>query len=345
MSSRNSLLLLVAVALGAACTEPASLTGAGATFPFPLYSRWMSDYAAQKKVQINYQSIGSGGGVKQISEQTVDFGASDGPMSDKELAAAKGGAILHIPMVLGAVAIAYNLAEVSDTLKFDSDVIADIFLGKITKWNDARLAALNPGVKLPAMDITTVHRSDGSGTTYVFTDYLSTVSAAWADTAGSGPGKGKDVSWPVGLGGQGNEQVAGTVKQTPGSVGYIETVYALQNHSPVGKVKNQAGNFVAPNQASIMAAAAEAVAALGPDTDYRVSIVNAPGADAYPIASFTWLLVYKQQTDATKGRALVDFMKWAVTEGQTQASELHYGPLPESMRTALLKRIESIILP
>ncbi len=345
MPTQTRLLALLVVALATACTEPASLTGAGATFPLPLYSRWMSDYSAQKQVQINYNSIGSGGGIKQISEQTVDFGASDGPMSDKELAAAKGGAILHIPMVLGAVVIAYNLPEVTDTLKFDSDLIADIFLGKVTKWNDARLAALNPGVKLPAADITTVHRSDGSGTTYVFTDYLSTVSTAWADTSKGGPGKGKDVRWPVGLGGLGNEQVAGTVKQTPGAIGYIESVYALQNRAQVGKVKNKAGNFIAGNQSSIMAAAAEAVAALGPETDYRVSIVDPPGADAYPIASFTWLLVYKQQTDAAKGRALVDFMKWAVTDGQAQAGELHYGPLPESMRQALIKRIETIVLP
>ena len=314
------------------------LTGAGATFPQPIYSKWFSDYAAKTGVKINYQSVGSGGGVRQLQEGTIDFGASDAPMSDDEMSKAKGGAILHFPTVLGAVVITYNVPDVSQPLNLSGDVIADVFLGKITKWNDSRIAAGNPGVTLPARDILVVHRSDGSGTTFIFSDYLTAVSPAWA----SGPGKGKELKWPVGLGGKGNEGVAGQVKQTPYTLGYIELAYANQNRLPVAKVKNSAGQFVAPAIASITAAAAGAVEKLPPTTDYRVSIVNAPGADAYPISSFTWLLVYQRQPDATKGKKLIDFMRWALTEGEASAAALDYAPLPGSIGKQLIERLATI---
>jgi phosphate transport system substrate-binding protein len=343
MRRSDSAILLLGLLTATACAgsdqESVTLSGAGATFPNPLYSRWTADYnALRSDAHVNYESIGSGGGIRQISEMTVDFGATDGPMSDEELSGAKGGELLHIPMVLGAVAVAYNLPNFSDTLNFDGALVADIFLGKITRWNDPRIAALNPDVMLPNMEMVTVHRSEGSGTTYVFTDYLSKVSPAWA----AGPGRGKDVSWPAGLGAQGNEMVAGQITATPGAIGYIESVYALQNKTLVGRVKNSSGKFVAPNQISITAAAAEAVASLGENTDYRISIVDPTGADAYPIASFTWILAYSKQSDARKGAALKDFLRWAVTDGQKQAAELQYGPLADSMLPALLKRIESI---
>ena len=314
------------------------LTGAGATFPYPLYSKWFSDYARETGVKINYQSIGSGGGIRQISENTVDFGASDGPMSDAELANAKGGRILHIPTVLGAVVLTYNLPEVTTPLKFSADVIADLFLGRITRWNDPRIAAINPGAQLPARDVLIVHRSDGSGTTYVFTDYLAAVSEAWRQ----GPGRGKEVQWPVGLGGKGNEGVAGQVKQTPGTLGYVELAYAKQNKLAVGLVQNAAGNFVAPEIPSITAAAADVAKDLPADTDYRLSIVNAPGAESYPISSFTWLLVYEKQRNAEKGKKLVDFLRWALTKGEQQAATLDYAPLPASMVERLLERIGTI---
>ena len=317
-----------------------ALTGAGATFPYPLYSRWFSDYATKTGVKINYQSIGSGGGIRQLSEQTVDFGASDAPMTDAELAKAKGGAILHVPTVIGAVAVTYNLAELQQPLKLTGEVLADIFQGRVTKWNDGRIAALNAGVSLPAKDILVVHRSDGSGTTFIFTDYLAAVSPDWAQR----PGKGKEVQWPVGLGGKGNEGVAGQVKQTPGSIGYVELAYAKQNRLAVASLRNQAGAFVAPSVEGATAAAAGAAASLPPDTDYRISIVNAPGADAYPISSFTWILLYEKQADATKGKQLVDFLGWALAEGGQQAAALDYAPLPESMAGALRQRLASIRL-
>jgi len=321
-----------------ATTGGVDLTGAGATFPQPLYSKWFSDYAAKTGIRINYQSIGSGGGIRQLQEGTVDFGASDAPMTDEEMAKAKGGPILHFPTVLGAVVITYNVPEITQPLNLDGPTIGDIFLGKITKWNDARIAAQNSGVSLPARDILVVHRSDGSGTTYIFSDYLTAVSPAWA----SGPGTGKDLKWPVGLGGKGNEGVAGQVKQTPGTVGYVELAYANQNKLPVVRVKNAAGSYVAPTIESITAAAAGAVEKLPPTTDYRVSIVNAPGADAYPISSFTWLLVYERQADATKGKKLVDFMRWALTEGEASAAALDYAPLPASLGARLVERLASI---
>ncbi|MEO8560899.1 MAG: phosphate ABC transporter substrate-binding protein PstS [bacterium] len=337
---RLSTVALIA-ALGASIASPAlaqDLTGAGATFPFPIYSKWFADYAAKTNVKINYQSIGSGGGIRQLSEQTVDFGATDAPMSDAELAKAKGGPVLHIPTVLGAVVVTYNVPEVKRPLRLDGTTLADIFLGKITKWNDARIAALNPGVKLPATDLLVVHRSDGSGTSYVFTDYLASVSSDW----GSKPGKGKEVQWPVGLGGKGNEGVAGQIKQLPGSIGYVELAYAKQNKLSFADMKNAKGQFVTPTIAAVTAAAAGAAAALPANTDYRVSIVNAAGQNAYPISSFTWLLVYKTQTDAAKGKKLLDFVRWALTDGEKSAATLDYAPLPSSMAKQLLKHLGTV---
>jgi phosphate transport system substrate-binding protein len=313
------------------------LTGAGATFPYPLYSKWFADYAASTGVRINYQSIGSGGGIRQLSEGTVDFGASDSPMKDEELAKAKG-AIMHFPTVLGAVAVIYNLPGVASGLKLSGPVLADMFAGRITKWNDAKIAALNGGMKLPENDVLVVHRTDGSGTTFVFTDYLSAVSPAWA----SGPGRGKEVSWPVGLGGKGNDGVAGQVKQTPGAIGYAELAYAKQNKLPFASIQNKAGSFVAPSPEGMTAAAAGVAANLPPNTDYRLSIVNADGAGAYPISSFTWILVYTQQANGEKGRKLRDFLKWALTEGEKQAAALDYAPLPETMTARLTARLDSL---
>lgn len=318
-----------------ASSQSVDLTGAGASFPYPLYLKWFEAYAAKTGVKINYQTIGSGGGIRQLSEMTVDFGATDAPMSDAELAKAKGGSILHIPTALGAVVITYNLPEVAQPLKLTGDVVAAIFQGQITRWNDARIAALNPGAALPAKDILVVHRSDGSGTTYVFTDFLAAVSPAWA----AKPGKGKEVQWPVGLGAKGNEGVAGQVKQTPGALGYTELVYANQNKLSTAMIKNAHGEFIAPTVASVTAAAAGAAAKLPATTDYRVSIVNAPGAGVYPISSFTWLLVYEKQTDAAKGKKITDFVKWALADGQGMEAALDYAPLPEGMRSALVTRV------
>ncbi len=346
----NRCYLAAAACVLAACSpdqpgddnKPASsgsvdLTGAGATFPYPLYSKWFADYAAAKGVRINYQSIGSGGGIRQFSEGTVDFGASDSPMKDDEIAKAKGP-VLHIPTVLGAIAVTYNLPGLAAPLKLTGGVLGDIFLGRIAKWNDPRLAALNQGVALPTSDILVVHRSDGSGTTFVFTDYLSAVSPAWA----SGPGRAKEVPWPVGLGGKGNEGVAGQVKQTPGAIGYVELAYAKQNKLAFAAIQNAAGQFILPSPDGMTAAAEAAMQTLPADTDYRISIVNAPGATSYPISSFTWILAYAQQSDSIKGRKLVDFLKWALTEGEKQAATLDYAPLPSAMLTSLRGRLDSI---
>ena len=324
--------------VGAASSSSVDLNGAGATFPYPIYLKWFSDYAGQTGVKINYGSVGSGAGIKQLSEGTVDFGASDGPMSNEELAAAKGGPVLHFPTVLGAVVVTYNLPEVTTPLTLTGDLIGDIFLGKITKWNDPRIAAENSGVTLPAQDILVVHRSDGSGTTYIFTDYLATVSTAWK----AGPGKGKSVTWPVGLGGKGNEGVSGSVKQTPGTIGYVELAYAKQNRLPSAKVKNAAGAAIEPTIESITAAAEGAMSQLGKDSDYRVSIVNAAGASAYPISSFTWLLVYQNQADGVKAKKLVDFMRWMYGAGQQSAASLDYAPLPAALATQLADRLSTI---
>ena len=314
------------------------LTGAGATFPYPIYSRWFSDYAQESGVRINYANLGSGAGIRQLSEQTVDFGATDSPMTAEELAAAKGGAVLHVPTVIGAVAVAYNLPAVTQPLKLTGDVIADMFLGRITKWNDPRIAATNPGVALPAQDILVVQRTDGSGTTYIFTDYLAAVSPAWAN----GPGRGKQVNWPVGLGAKGNEGVAAQVKQTEGAIGYTELTYVEQNRLQAAHVRNAAGNFVAPTLENIQAAAAGAIAAMPDTTDFRVSIVNAPGANAYPISSFTWLLVYRDQADSVKARKLTDFVRWALTAGDSTAAALDYAPLPDALQARVLQRLDSV---
>lgn len=313
-------------------TGPAtSLTGAGATFPYPLYSKWFDVYEKQTGVRINYQSIGSGAGIRQIIERTVDFGASDAPMTDEQLAQAPGK-ILHIPTVLGAVVLTYNLPGVETRLNLSPETIAGIFLGEVTKWNDPRLARENAGVRLPDSPIVAVYRSDGSGTTNVFTDYLSAVSPAWKARVG----KGTSVNWPVGLGAKGNEGVTGQVKQLPGAIGYVELAYAVQNRLPYAFVQNQAGRFVEPTLNSTTAAAAGAAQNM-PD-DLRVSIVNAPGAESYPIAAFTYLLVYQEQPDPAKGKALVDFLWWALHDGQQYARDLHYASLPpEVVRKAEAK--------
>ena len=310
-----------------------SLQGAGATFPNPLYQKWLSEYEKlHPDVKIDYQSIGSGGGIKQIKEQTVDFGASDAPMKDDDLKAAPGE-ILHVPTVLGAVVITYNLSGVNQPLRFSPEVLADIFLGKIKKWNDSKIAGDNPGVSLPSSDITVVHRSDGSGTSAVFTDYLSKVSAEWKEKVGTGT----SPSWPVGIGGKGNEGVTGQVKNTPNTIGYVELAYAVQNKLPVAHVKNAGGSFVEPSIDTVTAAAA-ASAANTPD-DLRVSITNASGAQAYPISSYTYILVYKNQKDAGKGKALVDFLWWGIHDGEAFAKDLQYAPLPAD----IVKRAEAKI--
>jgi phosphate transport system substrate-binding protein len=328
--------VLTALASGSLQAQGVDLTGAGATFPNPLYTAWTHAYDVATKVKVNYQSIGSGGGIRQITEQTVDFGATDGPMTDEELSKAKGGAIMHFPTVLGADVLIYNVPEITQALKLTGPVIADIFLGKITKWNDPRIATLNSGVKLPPADILVVHRSDGSGTTFIFTDYLTNVSADWAKVVG----RGKEVKWPVGLGAKGNEGVSGQVKQTPGSIGYTELTYARQNKLAYAHVQNAAGKFVEPTIESISAAAGGAQ--LPANTDWRVSIVNAAGANAYPIASFTWLLVYRNQADPVKGKKLKDFMRWFYGEGQKAAPALDYGPLPAALTRRLIARLDSI---
>ncbi len=324
-------------AKGATSTTGANLTGAGATFPYPIYSKWFSEYAAKTGVKINYQSIGSGGGIRQVTEGTVDFGASDAPMSDDEVAKLKVP-VLHFPTVLGAVVITYNVPGVTQPIKLSGDMIADIFAGKVTKWNAPGLKAINPGVTLPDQDILVVHRSDGSGTTYIFSDYLAAVSPAWAKA----PGKGKELQWPVGIGAKGNEGVAGQVKQTPGAIGYVELAYAAQNNLPFASVKDANGEFVVPTTASVTADAAGIAAKLPPNTDFRVSIVNAPGTGAYPISSFTFLLVPRSIPDATKGKQLVDFLRWALTTGEQEAAALDYAPLPAAIVSMLTPRLDSI---
>jgi len=351
--------VVAAAALLAACSEEGSnatpdsanpsgsagsnvtLTGAGATFPYPIYSKWFSDYAAATGVKINYQSIGSGGGIRQVSEQTVDFGASDAPMSDEEMAKAKGGPILHFPTVLGAVVVTYNLPGLTTPLRLTGQVLADIFSGRVKKWNAPAIAALNPGVNLPNLDILSVHRSDGSGTTYIFTSYLTAVSPSWK----AGPGAGKEVAWPAGLGAKGNEGVAGQVKQAPGSVGYVELAYAKQNRLAYASIRNRAGQFVEPSIESITAAAGAIADTLSDSSDYGVSIINTSGANVYPISSMTWILVYQNQSDAAKGRALVDFMRWAYETGHKDAPSLDYAPLPDKMRAKLVTRLSSIKIP
>ncbi len=312
---------LLCVVLAVPAFGQTTLNGAGATFPNPMYQKWFSEYhKAHPDIQFNYQSIGSGGGIRQVLAQTVDFGASDGPMSDEQLSQAKTK-ILHIPTVLGAVVPAYNVPGVSGELKFTPEALSGIFLGKITTWNDPAIAKANPGVNLPSQSIIVIHRSDGSGTTYIFTDYLSKVNSEWQN----GPGKGTSVKWPVGLGGKGNEGVAGMIRQMQGGIGYIELIYAVQNKIDYGSVKNSSGAFVKASLDSVTAAAASAKSM---PADFRVSITNAAGKEAYPISSFTWLLIPEKSKEAAKGKILADFLTWMVDDGQKMTADLTYAPLP-----------------
>jgi phosphate transport system substrate-binding protein len=334
---RHLIAFAVAALTGTAPAASQTLTGAGATFPNPIYTKWFDAYNKRTGVQINYQSIGSGGGIRQFTEGTVDFGATDGPMNQSQIDAV-GANVLHVPTVLGAVVVTYNLPGLGDTrLKFDGTALVDIFMGRIIKWNDKRLAALNPGVKLPDLDVIVVHRSDGSGTTYIFTDYLNKFSREWKDKVGYAT----SVSWPVGLGGKGNEGVTQQVKQTEGAIGYVELIYALSNGLGYGEIKNASGKFVTPALASVTAAAASA--RLAKDTDFRVSITNAPGADAYPIASFTWLLVQKDGKDAAKAKIVKDFLTWMVSpEAQKMAGALNYAPLPAEVVALIQSRLPTL---
>ncbi len=336
-------LLLLAVACSPGGGDPGatgstiSLQGAGATFPNPLYQKWLSEYGKlHPNVKIDYQSIGSGGGIKQIKEQTVDFGATDAPMKDEDLKSA-AGELIHIPTVLGAVVITYNLQGIDKPLRFSPDVVADIFLGKIKQWNDARIKADNPDANLPTSAITVVTRSDGSGTSAVFTDYLSKVSAEWKDKVGAGT----SPKWPVGLSGKGNEGVTGQVKATPNTIGYVELAYAVQNKLPVALLKNRAGDFVEPTFEAVSAAAAESL----PTTpeDMRVSITDAAGKGTYPISSYTYILVYKEQRDAAKGKVLVDFLWWGIHDGEQYAKGLNYAPLPAEIVKRAEVKINSIV--
>ncbi len=307
------------------------INGAGATFPYPLYSQWFDTYTrVQPNVRFNYQSIGSGGGIKQLTAHTVDFGASDAPMNDEQIASA-GGKVLHFPTVLGADVMAYNIPGVEQKIKLTGPMIADIFLGKIAKWNDPAIVKLNPDIKMPDMDIIVAHRSDGSGTTYVFVDYLSKVSEAWKKDVG----KGTSVKWPVGLGGKGNEGVTALIQQTPGAIGYVELIYALQNNMPFADIQNKSGNFITASLESVTAAASGTKI----PADFRVSITDAAGPEVYPISSFTYLLVYEKQADTAKGRALTEFIKWALTDGQPLAPKLHYAPLPVAVSAAAQAQI------
>jgi phosphate transport system substrate-binding protein len=318
---------------GSATAGAAALTGAGATFPAPLYTKWFDSYARETGVRINYQSIGSGGGIRQFTTGTVDFGASDAPMTDQQVAAVKGN-VQHVPTVLGAVVATYNLPSLGKTpLRFDGPTLAEIFLGRITRWSDRRLAALNPGVRLPDQDIIVVHRSDGSGTTYILTDYLSKISSEWKTRVGHAT----SVEWPIGIGGKGNEGVTQQVKQTEGSIGYVELIYAVSNGLPAAVMKNADGQFVEPTLKSVSAAAAGAK--IGPDSDFRVSITNAAGAESYPISSFTWILAHKEIADSAKAAALHRFLTWMLNPAaQRMAADLHYAPLPAAVIDLLERR-------
>ena len=328
--------LLVCVLLAMPVVGQTTLNGAGATFPYPIYSKWFSEYhKVHSEVQINYQSIGSGGGIRQVTAGTVDFGASDMPMTDKQLQDAKGLNILNIPTVLGADVPAYNVPGVTGELKFTPEALSGIFLGKISKWNDKALTSANPGVNLPDKDIIVVHRSDGSGTTFIWTDYLSKISPEWKSQVGSDT----SVKWPLGMGGKGNEGVAGMIRQLSGAIGYVELIYAVQNNIPYGSVRNSAGNFVKASLEGVTAAAASAPKM---PADFRVSITNAPGKDAYPISSFTWLLIPAQSKDAAKGKILADFLNWMVTDGQKMTSALAYAPLPDNVAAKVKDAIKQV---
>ena len=333
-SVKKTLVAVVLLVLALSAAQAQKLTGAGATFPFPIYSKWFSEYAAAHPgVEINYQPIGSGGGIRQVTAGLVDFGATDTPASDEQLAASKIK-LTHIPTVLGAVVPVFDVPGVND-IKFSSDVLADIYLGRIVNWNDARIAKDNLGVSLPNLQIIVVHRSDGSGTTFIFTDYLSKVSKEWA----GGPGKGASPSWPAGVGGKGNDGVAGLVRQLPGAIGYVELIYALQNKISFGEVKNAAGNFV---RASIEGVTEAAASVKQMPADYRVSITNAPGANTDPISNFTWLLVPLKSPDAAKGKVLKDLLSWIVNSGESEVQTLSYAPLPPSVVEKVLKTIYSL---
>ena len=332
---RRIALLLFCIILALPALGQTTLNAAGATFPYPIYSKWFSDYnKLHPEVQINYQSIGSGGGIRQVLAGTVDFGASDGPMTDEQLSQAKVK-ILHIPTVLGAVVPAYNIPGVTGEIKFTPEILANIFLGKINNWSDPALAKINPDVKFPSQPIIVIHRSDGSGTTYIFTDYLSKVSSEWANTVK----KGTTVSWPIGLGGKGNEGVAGQIRQLQGSIGYIELIYALQNNITYGSVKNAAGTFV---KASLDGVTEAAASVKSMPADFRVSITNAPGKTAYPISSFTWLLIPTQAKDAAKGKIIADFLNWMSTDGQKSTTQLSYAPLPENVAEKVRAAVKQV---
>ncbi len=336
LRGRPVLAVLLAAGIGCA-VQAVKLTGAGATFPNPIYTKWFDAYNKQTRIQINYQSIGSGGGIRQFSEGTVDFGATDGPMNESQLQAVTGN-VVHVPTVLGAVVVTYNLPSLGGArLKLDGNALVDIFMGRITKWNDKRLQALNPGVNLPAIDLIVVHRSDGSGTTYVFTDFLTKYSREWKDKVGYAT----SVNWPVGLGGKGNEGVTQQVKQVEGAVGYVELIYALSNALPYADIRNVGGVFVEPTLESVTAAAASAE--LPKDTDFRVSITNAPGKDAYPIASFTWLLVKQDDQNPARAKLVRDFLTWMTSdEAQGMAKELHYSPLPAAVKALVIERVRGL---
>ena len=332
---RRIALLCLCLALAIPAFGQTTLNGAGATFPNPIYQKWFSEYhKAHPEIQFNYQSIGSGGGIRQVLAQTVDFGASDGPMSDEQLSQAKSK-ILHIPTVLGAVVPAYNVPGVTGEVKFTPDALAGIFLGKITNWNDKAIASANPGVNFPNQTIIVVHRSDGSGTSYIFTDYLSKVSKEWADSVG----KNTSVKWPAGLGAKGNEGVAGMIRQMDGAIGYIELIYAVQNKIPYGSVKNSSGTFVKASLDSVTSAAGSVKTM---PSDFRVSITNAPGKEAYPISSFTWLLIPSQSKDAAKGKIISEFLNWMVDDGQKMTAQLTYAPLPDSVAAKVKAAIKQV---
>jgi phosphate transport system substrate-binding protein len=332
---RRLTLLLLCSFLALPVVGQTTLNGAGATFPYPMYSKWFSEYhKLHPDIQMNYQSIGSGGGVRQVIAGTVDFGASDMPMTDDQLKEAQFK-VLHIPTVLGADVPAYNIPGVTAELKFTPEALAGIFLGKIGKWNDKAITSANPGVNLPDRDIVVVHRSDGSGTSYIWTDYLSKVSPDWQSQVG----KGASVKWPIGLGGKGNEGVAGMIRQLPGSIGYIELIYAVQNNISFGSVQNSAGNF---EKASLEGVTAAAASAPKMPADFRGSITNAPGKDAYPISSFTWLLIPEQSKDAAKGKILADFLNWMVTDGQKMTASLSYAPLPDVVAQKVKEAIKQV---
>jgi phosphate transport system substrate-binding protein len=331
----RKIVLLVCVLLAMPVVGQTTLVGAGATFPYPIYSKWFSEYhKIHSDVQVNYQSIGSGGGIRQVTAGTVDFGASDMPMTDKQLADVKTK-ILNIPTVLGADVPAYNIPGVTGEVKFTPEALAGIFLGKISKWNDKAITSVNPGVNFPDKDIVVVHRSDGSGTTFIWTDYLSKISPEWKSQVGSDT----SVKWPVGLGQKGNEGVAGSLRQMAGSIGYVELIYAVQNNIPYGSVRNSAGVFVKASLESVTAAAASAPKM---PADFRVSITNAPGKDAYPISSFTWLLIPAQSKDAAKGKMLADFLNWMVSDGQKMTSSLSYAPLPDNVAAKVREAIKQV---